>query len=80
MNINMIKTFLIDFKAGDFVKILGVNCGDRFKKRLSSLGIFNGSEVEIIKNDNFGPLIIKIFNSKIAFGRGQANKIYAKKI
>jgi len=76
----MDEKHLIDFKKYDFVKILGVNCGSKFRKRLSDLGLFDGSEVEIIKNDNFGPLIIKIFNSKIALGRGESNKIYAKKI
>jgi len=62
------------------VKILSVNCGRNLSRRLSDLGLFEDTEVEIIKNDNSGPIIIKILNSKIALGRGEANKIYGKKI
>jgi len=68
------------FKQGDKVKIKSLKCGQNFKKRLMELGLFDGSEIEITKNDNFGPLIIKIFDSKIALGRGEAQKIYAQKI
>ena len=74
------KKTLIDFREGDKVKIECVNCGFNFKRRLIDLGLFDGSEVEIIKNDRFGPFILKIFDSKIALGRGQAAKIYADKI
>jgi Fe2+ transport system protein FeoA len=48
------------FKKGDKLIIKYLECGQNFKKRLMELGLFNGGEIEIIKNDNFAPLIIKI--------------------
>ena len=74
------KKTLIEFKPGDKVKIGGVDCGMNFNRRLCELGLFDGTEVKVIKNDKFGPLIIKIFDSRIALGRGQARKIYGRKI
>lgn len=76
----MEQIFLSQFKEGEKVRIVGVNCGKEFSRRLCDLGLFEGTEVEIIKNDNFGPMIIKILNSKIALGRGETNKIYGEKI
>lgn len=74
------KQPLANFKEGEKVKIRGVKCGQGFKNRLCELGLFDGSEAEIIKNDEFGPLIVKILDSKIALGRGEASKIYGEKI
>lgn len=74
------KKSLIDFKEGDKVKIEVIGFGMNFRRRLIDLGLFDGAEVEILKNDRFGPLILKVFNSKIALGRGQAAKIYGEKI
>ena len=71
---------LSDFKKGEKAKIQKIDCGRDFSRRLCALGLFDGIEVEIIKNDNFGPIIIKILNSKIALGRGEASKIYGEKI
>lgn len=71
---------LIEFPRGTKVKIECVDCGLNFRNRLCDLGLFDGSELEIVKNDNFGPIIVKIFDSKIALGRGQAAKIMAEKI
>ena len=74
------KKSLIEFKPGNRVKIIGVDCGQNFGRRLCELGLFDGTELEVIKNDKFGPLIIKIFDSRIALGRGQASKIHGQKI
>ena len=74
------KQALIQFKPGDQIKIMNLDCGQAFAKRLCELGVFNGMAIEIIKNDKFGPLIIKIFDSRIALGRGQASKIYGQQI
>ena len=71
---------LVSFKEGDKVKIGCVECGPNFKNRLCELGLFDDSEIEIVKNDEFGPLIVKILDSKIALGRGEASKIYGEKI
>ena len=71
---------LINFKTGDRLKIKCVNCGHNFKCRLIDLGLYDGAEIEIIKNDNFGPLLIRVLDSKIALGRGEAAKIYGEKI
>ncbi|MCD6109665.1 ferrous iron transport protein A [bacterium] len=74
------KKSLSQFKKGDKVRVLSVNCGRTLSRRLSDLGLFEETEIEIIKNDDFGPIIVKILNSKIALGRGEAIKIYGEKI
>ena len=71
---------LIDFKEGEKVEINCVACGRSFRNRLCELGLFDGSELEIVKNDESGPLIVKILDSRVALGRGQAAKISARKI
>ncbi|KKR24192.1 MAG: hypothetical protein UT55_C0069G0008 [Candidatus Peregrinibacteria bacterium GW2011_GWE2_39_6] len=68
----MKKLLLSQLKQGIRAEILKVDCGKNFTGRLCDLGLFEG--------DHFGPLILKILNSKIALGRGEAAKIYAKEI
>ncbi len=70
---------LTEFKKTNKLKIKHLDCGQNFKRRLAELGLFEDMEIEIIKNDNFGPLLIKILDSKIALGRGEAEKIYGEK-
>jgi len=71
---------IAEIKSGEKVRIKRIKCGNNFARRISELGLFDGSEIEIIKNDNFCPVIIKIFDSQIALGRGEAQKIYGEKI
>ncbi len=69
-----------EFKKGDQIRIMCIECGQCLKRRLTELGIFSGSNLEIVKNDSFNPVLIKIFDSKIALGRGEARKIYGEKV
>lgn len=66
---------LTAFKPGDKIQIKRVGCGKNFKCRLYELGLFDGALVQIIKNDGFGPIVLKVFDSKIALGRGEAEKV-----
>ena len=65
---------------GKEVKIHYVDCGRGLRARLCDLGLYENSKVKVIKNDISGPLILKIKDSKIILGRGQAHKIMAKVI
>ena len=62
-------------REGGEVKIYCVNCGKKLKTRLCDLGIYEGSEVKVIKNDITSPILLKIKDSKLILGRGQAHKI-----
>jgi len=68
------------YLSSDIVKIEKIVCDEKFCHRLGEMGLYLGSEIQIVKNDNFGPLILKIFDSQVALGRLEAQKIYATKI
>jgi Fe2+ transport system protein FeoA len=78
--INSIMKNINEFRKGDRIKILCMECGHSLQRRLTELGIFHGSDLEIIKNDNFSPVLVKIFDSRIALGQVEASKIYGEKI
>ena len=66
-------------QEGEEVEIHCVGCGHRIKRRLCDLGLYDNTKIKIIKNDISGPIIVKVKNSKLVIGRGQANKIFVDK-
>ena len=62
------------------VKIHSINCGAGLKKRLCDLGLYEGMTIEVIKNAISGPIIIKVFDSRIILGRGQAYRIIVEPV
>ncbi len=76
----MKKEILSELQNGDHLRIRGFACCKDFSRRLNELGLFEGAEVQIVKNDGFGPLILNVLNSKIALGRGESSKIYVERI
>ncbi len=63
---------------GEVKEVHCVGCGEGLKKRLCDLGLYDGTKIKIVKNDISGPVIIKIKDSKLVIGRGQASKIMVK--
>jgi Fe2+ transport system protein FeoA len=48
----------------------------RFSKRLSDLGLTPGTKVTVVKSAPFnGPLEVSVRGSRLAIGRGMANRI-----
>lgn len=65
-------------REGNKVKIHCVDCKRGLRARLCDLGLYEGTKIKVMKNDISGPMILKVKESKIIIGRGQAQKIMAE--
>lgn len=61
------------------VKIYKLKGSKEFKQRLSELGFLANEDLKVIKNSNFGPIVVEIKQSRIALGRNEAKSILVKK-
>ncbi len=61
--------------AHEKVRVKSIVGGYGIMKRLSDMGIYEGTTLEVVRNDSTGPLILKVLDSRIVIGRGQAQKI-----
>lgn len=72
MTINNIP--LTEAPRKTFVKLVSIEGGLSITRRLMELGLTPGVHLKVIQ-DSGGPLIINVRNSKIALGRGMADKL-----
>ena len=49
--------------------------GQALTSRLATLGFTPGTELVMIQNYGWGPLIVQVRDTRIALGRGEARKI-----
>ncbi|MGQ9500237.1 MAG: FeoA family protein [Dissulfurimicrobium sp.] len=63
---------------GRRVRLVSVEGGYNFKRRLSVLGLVPGVEVEMIRNPLRGPVIIGLKESRLVLGRGMAQKVIVR--
>ncbi len=56
-----------------------IDGGDRVSQRLLALGIVPGTNIKVLRNSSFGPLIIMAGETKLALGRGVSSKIWLRK-
>lgn len=60
---------------GEKVRIVGFLGGKGMERRLTSMGLNRGANVEVIKNSGPGPLIVASRETRIALGYGMAQHI-----
>jgi Fe2+ transport system protein FeoA len=65
---------LSSIPIGERVRLQKIDAGRRLTHRLTELGLTPGVELSILQ-DNGGPLLISVRGSRIAIGRGMAQKI-----
>lgn len=65
---------LIRLNEGDSGKVERIIAGGSATKRLYEMGFNTGAQVKVLKNDR-GPLIVSLGGTKIALGRGLAEKM-----
>ncbi|KKR91893.1 MAG: Protein, probably involved in Fe2+ transport [Parcubacteria group bacterium GW2011_GWC2_42_12] len=71
--------FLSKIKEGEEVEIVTINAGAQTTKRLADLGLTSGTKIKVLRKAISGPLEIRIRGSRLALGRGLANKITVKR-
>jgi ferrous iron transport protein A len=64
-------------QAGTIVDLSG---GRTFMARLLALGCSPGTEVEMVHNSGHGPLIVSVRGTRVALGRGEAERVQVKRV
>jgi len=67
---------LVMASPGEQVRIVEFHGGRGMERRLTSMGLNRGAEVEVIKTSGPGPLIVASGETRIALGAGMAKKIF----
>ena len=60
---------------GEEVRLVAIRGGQRMRKRLADLGLNVGMTVRVMQRDGHGPLILAVKDSRLALGRGMAQRI-----
>lgn len=66
---------LSTIKSGDSVEIKWMTGGHHFLSRLASLGFTPGARLRVVQNYGRGPIIVNVRETRVALGRGEAEKI-----
>jgi len=63
---------------GESAQIEKMKGGHQFLSRLASLGFTPGATLRVIRNSGHGPIIVSLRDTRVALGRGEAEKILIK--
>ena len=65
--------------TGQTVKLVEIMAGTKLRRRLTELGLTPGVELQVMQ-DQGGPLLLSVYNSRLAVGRGMAHKIMVEPV
>jgi Fe2+ transport system protein FeoA len=65
---------LTEAKPGALVQLVAINGGRKLARRIVELGLTPGVKLKVL-HDSGGPMIIAVRDSRIALGRGMAEKL-----
>lgn len=71
---------LSNARVGESVKLIAIHGGTQIRRRLADLGLNTGMTVKIINGIEAGPMILSVKDSRLAIGRGMAEKIVVERI
>ena len=66
---------LSDVRTGRSARITRMTGGHHFLSRLASLGFTPGADLQVVQNFGRGPIIVTLRDTRVALGRGEAQKI-----
>jgi ferrous iron transport protein A len=66
-------------QTGESVQIQKMQGGHLFLSRLASLGFTPGVRLTVVQNYGRGPIIVTLRHTRVALGRGEADKILVER-
>ncbi len=69
--------FLEAGKNATICKVLG---GNGLRTKLGEMGFALGTSIQTVRNDGTGPVVISVMDSRVALGRGMAQKILVQEM
>lgn len=67
-------------EPGSQAKIKDIIGGKGINTKLAEMGFVSGSILSVLRNDGSGPMLVAVMDSRVAIGRGMAQKIMAERI
>ncbi len=71
---------LLYAKSGELVEVTKLVGGKSFIDKLTSTGIYSGTRLKIIRDGDYGSMIITVGNTRIGLGCGMARKIFVRPV
>jgi len=78
MNGNLMPLSMLSI--GEKAELVNVHGGHGIQMRLASMGLNPGAVVQMIQNAMPGPIILGALDTRLAIGRGIAQKIMVRKV
>ncbi len=64
--------------SGKKVKIINIQAPGRWSQRLLQMGFVPGNIIEVVVNNGFGPILVRVMGATISLGRGIARRIFVE--
>ena len=68
-----------DLKTGELGTVVELDGGHAFIGRMAALGFTPGATVGMLRNPGRGPIIVRVLDTQIALGHGQACKVSVRR-
>lgn len=65
---------------GEEVRLIAIHGGHHMRRRLADLGLNTGMTLRVIRRNPSGPMILDVKDSRLAVGRGMANRVIVELI
>ena len=78
MNGNLMPLSMLSI--GEQAELVDVRGGRGIRMRLASMGLNPGVMVEMVQNAMPGPVILGVMDTRLAMGRGMAQRILVQKV
>ena len=54
--------------------------GNEFSGRLAAMGLVLGAALQVMQNSGKGPMLVRVCDTRLALGRGEAQRILVERV